>query len=248
MEAIEQIKAKLLEKYKAEAQIELVNTSILYVQKKVAEKKQVDGKWVVAYSFDPGWLLQSIAECIDNGFALDGVNYVITGNRMYMPTYKAFKNKIYMVYPESEIDVQIVREGDDFNFAKESGSVIYSHSFSNPFEDKPIVGAYCVIKNKRGEFLELLNKRDYDEMQKSSKTPRTWQQWPSEFWRKSVIKRACKTHFNDITNKLEEQDNVLTGIADIVKASDDKKAAIVAAKKPQKEESNGSANTGNKAK
>lgn len=232
MDAIDQIRGKLLEKYQTDVQHNLISTSMLYVQKKMAEKEKNDqGKWVAKWNFAADFLLQSIAECIDNGFALDGVNYVLTGNRMYMPTYKAFKNKIYMVYPESEIDVQIVREGDEFKFAKESGSVLYTHNINNPFENKDIVGAYCVIKNKRGEFLELLNKHDYDEMQNSSKTPGTWKKWPSEFWRKSVIKRACKTHFNDITNALEEQDNKLTGLADIVKASDDKKAGIIAAKK-----------------
>lgn len=245
MEAIQQIKDKLYGKYagdgiEAQGSRALVDTSILYVQKKIAEKekvkKVVGGKtieeWKPRYNFAPDFLLQTIAECVDNGFALDGINYVLTGNRMYMPTYKAFKNKIYMVYPESEIDVQIVRESDTFSFAKESGSVMYSHQINDPFEDKPIIGAYCVIKNKRGEFLEVLNKRDYDEMKKGSKTPGTWEKWPSEFWRKSVIKRACKTHFNDITSSLEEQDNELTGLADVVKAPEDKKAAIIAANKP----------------
>lgn len=230
MDATEQIKAKLLEKYTQPEQIELVKTSILYVQKKIGEtKKNERGQYVKAYNFDAGWLLQSIAECIDNGFALDGVNYVISGNRMYMPTYKAFKNKIYMVYPESEIDVQVVRETDTFKFSKQSGVVTYSHEFGDPFDNKPVVGAYCVIKNKRGEFLELLNKHDYDEMKSGSKNPKLWEKWDSEFWRKSVIKRACKAHFNDITQAIEEKDNEVIGLSDIVKASPDKKAAIVAA-------------------
>lgn len=247
MEAIDQIKAKLYEKYQSSEQRELVDTSILYVQKKIAEKKKDDktDKWVAKYNFASDFLLQSIAECIDNGFALDGVNYVLSGNRMYMPTYKAFKNKIYMVYPESEIDVQIVREGDTYKFAKESGAVIYQHNLADPFKqnDLPVIGAYCVIKNKRGEFLEVLNKRDYSAMKAASKSPKTWEAWPSEFWRKSVIKRACKTHFNDITSAIEEQDNNAVGLADVVKASDDKKAAIIAAQKVE----NGDQDTGNTA-
>ena len=93
MDEIEKIRARLLEKYKTAEQIELVNTSILYVQKKVAEKEKKGNQFVSKYHFDAGWLLQSIAGCIDTGFALDGVNYVITGNKMYMPTYKAYKNK-----------------------------------------------------------------------------------------------------------------------------------------------------------
>lgn len=233
MDEIDKIKGLLLKKYTEPKQIELIDTSILYVQKKIAEVKkdrQTD-KWVKSYSFDATFLLQSIAECIDNGFALDGVNYVISGNRMYMPTYKAFKNKIYMVYPESVIDIQIVREGDDFSVNKDSGAVNYEHKINNPFDNKAVIGAYCVIKNKRGEFLELLNKHDYEEMKNGSKNPALWVKWDSEFWRKSVIKRACKTHFNDITSAIEEKDNQVIGLADVVKADDSKKASIIEAKK-----------------
>lgn len=237
MEAVEQIRTKLLEKYKQPAQMDLVATSVLYVQKKITEKKKDDsGKWVLAYSFDPGWLLQSIAECIDNGFALDGVNYVITGNRMYMPTYHAFKNKIYMVYPDTVFDLQLVREGDEFTVSKESGAVIYQHNIADPFTDSEakIKGAYCVIKNSRGEFLETLNKTDFEKMRNASKNPALWLKWLSEFWLKSVIKRACKRHFHDITKAIDEKDNEAIGLSDIVKASDDKKAGIIAAKKSPK--------------
>ena len=233
MEAIDQIKQKLYEKYPDQASKSLVDISILYIQKKIAEKKynKQSGKYEPAYSFDPVFLLQSIAECIDNGFALDGINYVISGNKMYMPTYKAFKNKIYMVYPESEIDLQLIREGDTYSFAKESGAVLYTHTLADPFEatEHEILGAYCIIKNKRGEFLETLNQTDYNKMKYSSKTPSTWNEWASEFWLKSVIKRACKRHFNDITSKLEEQDNEIIGLAEVVKASDDKKQSIIKA-------------------
>lgn len=242
MDAINQIKEKLYTKYTSPTTRGLVDTSILYVQKKIAETKKDGDKWVKSYNFGADFLLQSIAECIDNGFALDGVNYTITGNRMYMPTYHAFKNKIYMVYPESEIDVQLIREGDEYSFAKESGSVIYTHNVGDPFttQEPKIKGAYCVIKNSRGEFLETLNLSDYTEMKNSSKQPRLWDKWASEFWLKSVIKRACKRHFHDITKSIDEKDNEVIGLADVVKASDDKKASIIDAAKGKSDDNNNS--------
>ncbi len=236
MDAVDQIKSKLLEKYKKPEQQEMIETSCLYLKKKIAEKKKDDrGNYVSAYRFEAPFLLQSVAECIDNGFPLDGVNYVITGNSMYMPTYKAFKNKIYMVYPESVIDVQLIREGDTYHFAKESGSVIYSHDIADPFDsvEPKIKGAYCVIKNKRGEFLETLNLSDYTNMKNASKMPKLWDKWESEFFLKSVIKRACKRHFNDITSAIEEKDNEIVGLEEVVKASEDKKQSIIDAKKAQ---------------
>lgn len=230
-EELEKVRQKLYGKY--EDRHDMVDTSILYVQKLMAQKKKNDrGVYVQTYNFQFDFILQSIAECIDNGFALDGVNYVITGNRMYMPTYKAFKNKIYMVYPESVIDLQLVHEGDDFTVSKESGAVIYQHNIANPFSnDAPITGAYCVIKNKRGEFLELLNTNDYNAMRDGSKQPKLWDKWESEFFLKSVIKRACKRHFNDITSAIEEKDNQVIGLEEVVKAEPAHKAAIIAAAK-----------------
>lgn len=245
MDELNKVRERLLEKYTHPAQIELVAVSILYMQKKIGEKK--DGRPV--YNFGMDFVLQSIAECIDNGFALDGVNYTITGNRMYMPTYKAFKNKLYMVYPETVIDLQLIRQGDTYHFAKESGSIVYTHELSDPFEEKPsmIIGAYCIIKNSRGEFLETLNQTDYDKMRDGSKQPKLWDKWESEFFLKSVIKRACKRHFNDVTSALEEKDNEVVGLADVVKATDSKKAAIIAAAKAANPEeiSDGDTDTGN---
>jgi hypothetical protein len=216
---MEQIKAQLISKYPDKE--DLINESIVYIQKKMAETKN----GVKKYNLSTTFILQSISECISNGFGLDGINYVITGNAMYMPTYKAFKNKIYQVYPETVIDLQLIREGDDYKFAKESGSIIYQHNIGDPFtEVEPeIFGAYCIIKNKRGEFLETLNKSDYEEMRKSSKQPYLWDKWASEFWLKSVIKRACKRHFNDITSVIEEKDNEVIGIFE---TDEDKKEAI----------------------
>lgn len=141
------------------------------------------------------------------GLVVDGINVVVTGKRMAMVTYHGYKNKVLQVYPESAFDIQLVREGDTFNVAKESGAVEYSHQINDPFGNKAIVGAYCVIKNKRGEYLELLNSHDYEEMKSASKQSFLWNKWPSEFWLKSVIKRACKRHFNDITAEIDKVDN-----------------------------------------
>lgn len=178
-----------------------------------------DQLYTMAYKF---WSL---------GLTIDGVNVVITGRGMALPTYHGFKNKVKQIYPDAVFDVQLVRGEDSFKVAKESGQVIYSHEIANPFGDDEIKGAYCVIKFGGNEYLETLNQRDYNEMKNASKRPQTWEKWPTEFWLKSVIKRACKRHFNDITVELDKLDNEMFGLADTVKAGEDKKAGIVAAAK-----------------
>lgn len=163
------------------------------------------------------------------GITLDGVNAALAGYMKVFITWVGYKNKVLSVYPESEFDTQLVRENDTVKFAKESGSVTYSHEIADPFSsNKGIVGAYCVIKNKRGEFLETLGKDDYEKMRASAMVVSTWDKWESEFWLKSVIKRACKRHFNDIISEIEVVDNEDYSHED-VKASDEQRAAILEA-------------------
>ena len=236
----EQIKVKIANKYFSDPKnSKLASISLEYVFKKMNEKKKdkETNQYVNSFNINEFFIYSKITEIIENGFALDGINYVIYSNNMVLPTYHAYKNKIYMVYPESVIDLQLIREGDEYNFAKESGSVVYSHSIADPFIDKEpkIIGAYCIIKNSRGEFLETLNLTDFQKMKSIASNTNTWKNWESEFWKKSVIKRACKTHFHDITKDIDAQDNEGSDIEKFVKANESTKSSIIEAKKAQNE-------------
>ena len=146
---------------------------------------------------------------IDN-LSIDGETITLQnkGKVMVSYNYQAYKNRVLNVYPESKFDIQLVCEGDDFSFRKENGSVIYSHKITNPFNTKPnIIGAYCIIKNQRGEFLESLNMTEVNKMKSAAKTKNIWETWESEMILKSVIKRACKRHFRDITTNIDTIDN-----------------------------------------
>lgn len=154
------------------------------------------------------------------GLIIDGINVVITGRAMAMVTYNGYKNKVKQSYPSATFDIQLVREGDTFSVAKESGEVIYSHQFGSPFENNKINGAYVVIKIDGTDYFEALNRRDYEEMQKSSKQSFLWDKWESEFWLKSVMKRACKRHFFDIVAEIDKTDNEQYGVGSPVVSSD----------------------------
>lgn len=121
--------------------------------------------------------------------------------------YVAYKNKMLNIYPESTFDIQLVREGDKFKFTKESGHIVYQHEITNPFGDSEIIGVYCVIKNKRGEFLTTLNRQEIDKHRKVAKTDFIWLNWFNEMTMKTVIKKACKTHFADVYQNIETLDN-----------------------------------------
>lgn len=122
--------------------------------------------------------------------------------------YHAYKNRVIAAYPDSVFDFDIVYDGDTFSFSKDSGKVSYTHEKTNPFDtNKKILGAYGIIKNSRGEFIELLNTTDIGKMQKSSKMGFIWDTWFDRMVKKSIIKRICSVAFNDITEDLSKIDN-----------------------------------------
>jgi hypothetical protein len=145
----------------------------------------------------------------DNVF-IDGETITLSnrGKIIVSYNYQAYKNVLLNVYPESTFDMQVVYQGDDFSFFKESGRVVYTHRLKDPFATKKvIIGTYCIIKNSRGEFLETLDLEEIMKMRNVATTKDIWDEWFSEMVLKSVIKRACKRHFRDIVVNVEKLDN-----------------------------------------
>lgn len=124
--------------------------------------------------------------------------------------YIAYKNKMLLAYPESMIDCAVVKEGDTFTLENENGIVKYKHTVADPFKTAGadnINGAFCIIKNKRGEFPTLLSKEDIQKHKKVAKTSMIWDAWFKEMVLKTVIKKACKYHYDDIFEGMNTIDN-----------------------------------------
>lgn len=138
----------------------------------------------------------------------DGIHITLLSTWVFYD-YVALKNKMLIVYPETVFDVNIVYKWDTFHFEKNSGKVTYSHKFANPFGNKEddIIGAYAIVKNKRGEYITLLSSDDLEKHRKTAKTDFIWRAWYTEMCMKTIVKKACKIHFGDIYTNIEEMDN-----------------------------------------
>ena len=123
--------------------------------------------------------------------------------------YIAYKNKMFIVYPDSTIDINLVYEGDEFSFIKENGIIIYTHKFTDPFlqTDNWIKWWYCIIKNERWEFITLLSKADFEKHKRIAKWDFIWKAWYKEMCLKTLLKKAVKVHFNDIYEQIDNEDN-----------------------------------------
>lgn len=198
---------KKLDDYKAEKVEQFATYCTRLALEKDKKTGQLKNEWITKKSAEQlAVYFKRVAQ--DEGMFLDGVNITLT-SRGIEYDYKAYKNKVLLVYPESIIDNQLVYKDDTYKFRKESGKVIYTHEINNPFnqKDEDVIGAYCVIKNKRGEFIVTLGREDIDKHRKVAKTDSIWKQWFKEMCLKTVIKKACSVHFNDITTNMQEIDN-----------------------------------------
>lgn len=145
----------------------------------------------------------------NEGLVFDGKHISLQSTGISLD-YVAYKNKMLLAYPESMMDVSVVKESDTFTLENENGEVKYKHTIADPFKTadaQNINGAFCIIKNKRGEFATLLSKEDIQKHKKVAKTSMIWDAWFKEMVLKTVIKKACKYHYDDIFEGLNKIDN-----------------------------------------
>lgn len=143
------------------------------------------------------------------GLTFDGVHVTLQSVGVSFD-FQSYKKRLFINYPESKIDVSLVYKADDFTVSKESGSVEYHHGINSLFDakkDEDIIGGYCIIKNKRGDFLTLLSKDDIEKRRNVARTQAIWAQWFQEMCLKTVVKRGCSFHFNDDFQDMEALDN-----------------------------------------
>jgi hypothetical protein len=191
--------SKLLENHNQER----VTIFLDYMDKLAKDYKN---KWFINKSDE--WLASCFRQVEGEGLKFDGIA-VSLQNIGVSYSYIAYKNKMLMCYPETILDIQIVYKDDTFKFEKKNGQVLYEHILNDVFNrnDKDVIGGYCIIKNKRGEFLTLLTKSELDKHRKVAKTDYIWKAWTVEMYFKTLIKKACKQHFQDIFTSIETIDN-----------------------------------------
>lgn len=191
-----------------------VENYINYLEKIKDEKKKNKDTWNYEISNPWFWyikddvLINNFKKIKAQGLLIDW-KHITLQNTWLSFDYIALKNKMLLIYPESIIDIQLVYEWDEINFWKESWKIAYKHILANPFlrKEEDIIWWYCVIKNKRWEFLTTLNADDLEKHRKTAKTDNIWKSWFSEMALKTILKKAVKIHFDDIYSDIIELDN-----------------------------------------
>ncbi len=205
-----------------------------YIEDLKAKKKldKKTNKWESANPWalkkDSAWYDDCWRKIEASGLTFDGKHITLNENGVCYD-YVAYKNKMLLAYPESKIDDGLVYKGDEFSFRKENGVVEYSHVLGNPFDHKEsdIIGGYCIIKNKRGEFITTLSRAEIHKARQVAKTTSIWDAWFAEMCKKTIIKKAVKFHFDDIYAEMDEEDNKNYDLEKPVVSSDDLPEALI---------------------
>lgn len=170
---------------------------------------QTDAKKPWFKKYTPEQFSEMFLKVKNEGLFFDGKHITLQSTGITYD-YVAYKNKMLIAYPETKIDLGIVVDGDTFTIGKEDGKVKHKHVIKDAFNtpnEKNITGAYCVIKNKRGEFDTLLSREELIKHKNAAKTKFIWNAWYKEMCLKTVIKKATKYHFDDVFENMNDEDN-----------------------------------------
>ena len=167
-------------------------------------------------------LAQLFRRVKQDGLVFDGKHVTLQSTGITYD-YVAYKNKMLGVYPETKFDLAVVVKGDTFTSSNEDGKLTYKHVVADPFAEKQeIIGAFCVIRNQRGDFLTTLNAADIKKHRAVAKTDSIWSAWFKEMVLKTVIKKATKYHFDDIFANLNETDNESIDLETVILPEEDR--------------------------
>lgn len=156
-------------------------------------------------------ILAAVKQAADLGLEIDSRQHchlVKYGNNVQLQVgYRGFIYAIKKTYPDANIVVNLVKEGDTFTVKKEGDIEEYKHTCGNPFagQDK-IIGGYCYISFTLGyrkvAKIETLSKEEINKIKGSAKQDLIWKAWFEEKAKVAIIRRGCKVIFAGLNNEL----------------------------------------------
>lgn len=111
--------------------------------------------------------------------------------------------KKYSVRPIRDIYADVVRKGDDFTYEVVDGMPTLNHK-PLPFNDNPVIGAYAVcIFEDGGKLIDTMSLADLENTRSASKAKNSpaWSKFTNEMYKKTVLRRLCKTIDIDLTTE-----------------------------------------------
>jgi len=129
--------------------------------------------------------------------------------------------KKYSVRPIRDIYADVVRKGDDFAYEVVDGEPTLNHK-PLPFNSNEVIGAYAVcIFEDGGKLIDTMSLADLENTRSASKAKNSpaWSKFTNEMYKKTVIRRLCKTIDMDLSTEqrttLDEEMEIATSPTEI---------------------------------
>ena len=156
-------------------------------------------------------ILTAVKQAVDLGLEIDSRQHchlIKYGNNAQLQVgYRGFIYAIKRAYPDANIVVNLVKEGDIFSIKKDGDIEEYTHTYKDPFagQDK-IIGGYCYISftlgNRKVSKVEAVSKEEINKIKGSAKQDFIWKAWFEEKAKVAIIRRGCKVIFAGLNNEL----------------------------------------------
>lgn len=141
--------------------------------------------------------------------------------------------KKYSVRPIRDIYADVVREGDDFTYEVINGEPTIHHK-PITFNTGKVIGAYAVcIFDDGGKLIDTMSLEELENTRSASKASNSpaWKKFTNEMYKKTVLRRLCKTIDIDLNDKqrttLDEEMAIATNPTEIRDADVENNANIV---------------------
>lgn len=132
-----------------------------------------------------------------------------------IPGWRGYVSRLRNKLQNFDIHTGIVLPGDKFSVRKEGAKETYEHvvAESNVFNNdyRNMTGAYCYIEytvdGVQKSVVTCMSKNEITKIENTAKKKDIWNQWFDQQVIKTLVRRACKLHFNTITEELDILDN-----------------------------------------
>ena len=150
-------------------------------------------------------------ECLQVHLPIDrrGLVYIYNNKNQAEMTisYKGYIHRINELYNNPDLKVDLVFEGDTFEYWSESGDDFYKlKPGPNRITRDPlkVIWAFAYyrysVAGRLCSKLELIDKPELDKIRSKAKSGNVWGEWTNEMYKKSVVRRACKLPFISADN------------------------------------------------
>ena len=143
--------------------------------------------------------------------AKDQCYFIVYGNELQMQrSYFGTVAAVKRLEGVKKVRAEVVHEGDDFEIGSDEDMELIVKKFIPKFEnqDKPIIGAFALIKTDEGNSYTVMTKKEIDQSwaQTRQKNNRVQQNFSQEMAKRTVLNRAAKMFINP-----SDDSDLLTG-------------------------------------